>query len=275
MISVLILTKDEEINLPRCLDSVSWCDDIVVLDSGSTDRTVEIATRSGARVFFRDFDNENAQRTHSLGLPFRHSWVYNPDADEIATEELVSEMFRCVENAPKDAAVFRMRRKDMLLGRWIKRSSLYPTWLVRLYRPDRIRFDRQINLTISASGSQHMLSGHLIHYSFSKGISAWIDKHNRYSGFEALESLKSASNVPPGVLQAISLNPVVRRSALKEFSSRMPGRPLLRFVYMYCFRLGVLDGMPGLYYCTLVAFYELMIVIKMIENKRRSAGESL
>src|SRR4051794_7339801 len=95
-ISVLILTKNEERNLPRCLEAARWSDDVVVLDSGSTDRTAAVAEEFGARVFRRAWDTEPAQRGYSLGLPFRHPWVYNPDADEVATPELIEEMRKVV-----------------------------------------------------------------------------------------------------------------------------------------------------------------------------------
>jgi glycosyltransferase involved in cell wall biosynthesis len=273
MISVLILTFNEEINLPRCLDALAWCDDIVVLDSGSTDQTVSIAKARGARVYTRIFDNENAQRTYSLELPYRYEWVFNPDADEVATEELTREMLHAVREAPPEISVFRIRRKDIFLGRWIKHSSLYPTWLVRLFRPDKITFERLINLTITTTGRQAMLREHLIHYSFNKGISPWIEKHNRYSTSEAAESVKTVQSLRPFMSSLLSADAVVRRKSLKELSTRVPCRPLLRFVYMYVFRLGILDGRPGLIYCGLVAFYELMIVVKVLELHRRLNGD--
>src|SRR5438128_3009701 len=137
--SVLILTLNEEQNLPRCLESVGWSDDIVVFDSFSSDRTVEIAREFGARVFQRGFDNELNHRTASLQLPFKYPWVFNPDADEITPPELRDEMLACVRN-PGDKVAFRMRRRDTFMGRWIRHSSLYPTWIMRLFRPEAVSF---------------------------------------------------------------------------------------------------------------------------------------
>src|SRR5512142_2624263 len=99
MTSVLILTLNEEENLPRCLESVKWSDDIVVLDSLSSDRTVAIAQAAGARVLQRQFDNELAQRAYSLTIPFHHPWVYNPDADEITPKALRDEMLAVVADS--------------------------------------------------------------------------------------------------------------------------------------------------------------------------------
>ncbi|RIK78046.1 MAG: glycosyltransferase family 2 protein [Planctomycetota bacterium] len=269
MISVLILTKNEEANLPHCLDAVKWSDDIVVLDSFSTDRTVDIATAAGARVFQRTFDNERSQREYSLTLPFKHSWVYNPDADEIATEQLRDEMLKAVRDGRHVA--YRVRFKTMFMDRWIKHSSLYPTWVMRVFRPECIQFAREVNLTYIANGSVGRLNEHFLHMTFRKGIAAWLDKHNLYSTGEAAESVQSLRNkrIPWGDLFQTS-DPVRRRAGLKELSTRVPCRPLLRFLYMYFAKLGILDGVAGYHYCRLLSIYEYMIVLKMRELQRQS-----
>jgi len=126
-VSVLILTLNEEVNLPSCLESVSWCDDIVVFDSYSTDRTVEIAKAYGARVVRRHFDNERGHRAASLRVGFKHPWVYNPDADEVTPEDLRDEILRTVADPTLTPMAYRMRFKNMFMGKWICHSSLYPT----------------------------------------------------------------------------------------------------------------------------------------------------
>jgi glycosyltransferase involved in cell wall biosynthesis len=256
MISVLILTLNEEENLPRCLESVRWCDDVVVFDSLSTDRTVEIARAAGARVIQREFDNERNHRTASLKMAFKYPWVYNPDADEITPSDLRDEMLRTVADASRTEVAYRVRFKTMFMGRWIRRSSLYPTWVMRLFRPEAVHFERDINLQYLVHGSAGQLQSHFEHYTFNKGITAWFEKHNRYSTKEAVESLKSLAQggLPFGDL--LRREPATRRRALKELSFRLPGRPLLRFLYMYFLRLGVLDGIPGYHYCRLLAIYE-------------------
>ncbi|MGE5645992.1 MAG: glycosyltransferase family 2 protein [Acidobacteriota bacterium] len=266
---MLILTRNEELNLPRCLDAVSWSDDIVVLDSLSTDRTVEIARTYGARVYHRAFDNERDHRAASLRLPFKHPWVFNPDADEIATPALCDEMRAAVEGPPRHAA-YRLSRRDMFMGRWLRHASLYPTWLVRLFRPEAVRFERSINLRCHIDGTEGRLRNGLLHYSFNNGFESWIAKHNRYSTAEAEETLNSLAAGRLDLRGLLAADPLRRRAALKELSFRLPCRPALRFLYMYFLRGGFLDGLPGYHYCRLLSIYEYMIEMKITEARRRS-----
>jgi glycosyltransferase involved in cell wall biosynthesis len=273
-ISVLILTLNEEVNLPACLASVAWSDDIVVLDSYSTDSTVELAQSLGARVYQRRFDSERNQRTFGLQeIPFKHPWVYIPDADEITPPALRDEMLSTVATPERPQVAFRIRRKDFFMGRWLRHSSLYPTWFVRLVRPKTVCFEREINLRVVVNGQVGFLENHLVHYSFNKGLGAWYDKHNRYSFLEAQEALRSLNNGTVDWSGLFSRNDAVRRrAALKDLSFRLPLRPTCRFLYMYLIRRGCLDGWAGYMYCRLLAAYEYMIVVKMAELRRRNQG---
>ncbi|SRR5579885_653675 len=273
-ISVLVLTLNEDVNLGACLASVAWSDDIVVLDSFSTDRTLEIARAAGARIYQRHFDNERNQRTFGLReIPFKHPWVYMPDADEITPPELRDEMLSVVANPGRPEVAFRVRFKTVFMGRWIRHSSLYPTWVVRLIRPERICFERDVNLRCAAQGREGFLENHFLHYSFNKGLDAWYEKHNKYSSFEARESVRSLRNEAFEWRDLFAWRDQVRRRrALKEMSFRLPFRPTLRFLYMYLIRRGFLDGWPGYVYCRLLSAYEYMIVLKMAEIRRREQG---
>jgi glycosyltransferase involved in cell wall biosynthesis len=275
MISTLILTLNEETNLPACLDAVRWSDDIVVLDSLSTDRTADIARSAGARVVTRPFDNELNQRTFSIReIPFKYPWVYNPDADEIATPELRDEMLRAVADSHRPEVAFRCRFRVMFKGRWIRRSSLYPTWVVRLFRPERLRFERTTNLRYIADGPEGLLKEHFVHNTFARGIQAWTEKHRRYAAAEAVESLSVIRRGKPDLAGLLAPgDPVRRRRALKELSFILPFRPQLRFVYMYLFRLGCLDGTPGFEYCRLLARYEAMIVSEIKKQRRMAVAQ--
>lgn len=268
-VSVLILTLNEERNLQRCLASVCWSDDIVVFDSFSSDRTVEIARAAGARVFQRQFDNERDHRTASLRLPFKYPWVFNPDADEVTTPELRREIVATVQVNNRPEVAFRVRFKNMFMGRWIKHSSLYPTWVMRLFRPEAISLERLTNLRYVVHGPEARLQNHLLHYSFEKGLDAWFAKHNRYSSLEAVEAIQSLNQSSVAIGNLLTRDPVRRRRALKELSFRLPCRPTLRFLYGYILRRGFLDGRPGLEYCKLLATYEYMIVSKMQELGQR------
>jgi len=279
VISVLILTLNEEANLLSCLEAVSWSDDIVVFDSYSTDRTVEIARARGARVIQRKFDNERDHRAASLQIGFKYPWLYNPDADELTPPALRDEMLQAVRDAAAQGAdspsAFRCRFKTMFLGRWIRFSSLYPTWVVRLFRPDKVRFERTINLRYVIDGPEGTLRQHFEHYTFNNGIHAWFEKHNRYALHEARESLQSltAGGIP--WRSFFSRHAADRRRALKELSFRLPCRPLARFFYMYVVKLGFLDGFAGFHYCVLLAVYEYMIVLNVLELRRRQQGLKL
>jgi glycosyltransferase involved in cell wall biosynthesis len=272
-ISVLILTLNEEANLPRCLEAVRWSDDIVIFDSYSSDRTLEIAERAGARIFQRRFDNERDHRAASLRLPFKHPWVFNPDADEVATPALSREMLARVRGSEPYSA-YRVRFRAVFMGRWLKHSSLYPTWIVRLFRPEAILFERSVNLRVVTSGSEGRLENHLLHYSFEKGLDAWFEKHNKYSSAEAIEMCQALRQRGFLMRDLFTANPLRRRRALKELSFRMPFRGECRFLYTYILRGGFLEGYRGLEYCRLMAIYDSMISMKaralLVENSEKA-----
>jgi len=274
-VSVLILTLNEEINIGACLDSLAWCDDIVVLDSLSKDRTREIAEQRGARVVTRAFDNWSAHQNWAVSnIPFRHPWVLYLDADERCEEELHREALQVAQPGAPEAA-FRIRRKDFFMGRWLKHAQLYPTWLVRLFRPDRIRYERLVNPVAVVDGPIGELTAHIIHYPFSHGVSHWIERHNRYSDMEAIEAAKVRRGGDDAAAPAGSVwsrDPNERRRALKDIFFRMPARPLVKFAYYYAWRRGFLDGKAGLTYATLQAMYEYMIACKGAEIERRRRG---
>ena len=272
-VSVLVLTLDEEINIGACLDSLAWCDDIVVLDSLSSDRTQAIATGRGARVVTRRFDNWSAHQNWAVSnIEFRHPWVLYLDADERCTDELRDEVSRlALAEAPE--AAFRIRRKDFYMGRWLRHAQLYPTWLVRLFRPQRIRYERLVNPVAVVDGPIGELQSHILHYPFSHGVSHWIARHNRYSDMEAIEAEKARNGAATRAPHSLwTSDPNERRRALKDLFFRFPARPFVKFAYYYGWRRGFLDGRAGLTYATLQAIYEYMIDCKSAELRRRSAG---
>ena len=270
-VSVLILTLNEEINLVDCLKSLSWSDDIVVYDSLSTDRTQEIAREHGARVIARPFDNWSTHQNWAMqNIEFKYPWVLYFDADERCDDNLRDEVLqRASPDAPESA--FRIRRKDYFMGRWLKHAQLYPTWLVRLFRPKKIRYERLVNPVAMIDGPTSELQGNIIHYPFSHGIAHWVARHNRYSDMEAIEAIKVQDNRrSEGSL--FSRDPNVRRRALKDVFFRLPARPLIRFLYSYVWRRGFLDGNAGFTYAVLLMFYEYMITCKTLELRRKEKG---
>jgi hypothetical protein len=192
------------------------------------------------------------------------------DADERCSPELRAEVLERAQAAAPESA-FRVRRKDYFMGRWLKHAQLYPTWLVRLFRPTRIRYERLVNPVAVVDGPIGKLLGHIIHYPFSHGISHWIARHNRYSDMEALEAAKLRDGTGSGARLWTS-DPNERRRALKDVFFRLPARPILKFLYYYGWRRGFLDGRAGLSYASLQAIYEYMIECKARELERRRRG---
>ena len=271
-VSILILTLNEETNLRQCLASLAWSDDVVVFDSFSTDQTCEIATVSGARVIQRKFDNWSAHQNWAVNnIPFKHPWVLYMDADERCTPALRDEVLAAATPASTHAA-FRIRRKDHFMGRWLKHAQLYPTWLVRLFRPEKIRYERLVNPVASVDGSIGELQAHIDHYPFSHGVAHWIARHNQYSDMEAIEAVKAREQIAFRMSDLTSSDPNLRRRALKEIFFRLPARPAVKFIYYYFWRRGFLDGRPGFTYATLQAFYEYLIECKRRELLRRARG---
>ena len=271
-VSVLILTLNEEINLGACLDSLAWCDDVVVFDSLSTDQTTAIAATRGARVVQRPFDNWSAHQNWAVSnIDFRHPWVLYLDADERCPESLRDEVLRVARPDAPEAA-YRIRRKDYFMGRWLRHAQLYPTWLVRLFRPQRIRYERLVNPVAIVDGAIGEMQEHIDHYPFSHGIAHWVARHNRYSDMEAIEAARLDSVPRQSLRGVVSRDPNERRRALKDLFFRMPARPVVKFCYYYLVRRGFLDGKAGLTYSTLQAIYEYLISCKLTELRRRRRG---
>lgn len=266
MISVLILTKNEEANLPGCLESVAWCDDVHVLDSYSTDRTVAIAENTGARVTRRAFDNWAAHQNWALSnLAFKYPWVFYLDADERMTQELVRAT-HAAATAPADRVAFRVQRRDYFLGRWLKHVQTSPFYL-RLFRPEKMRYERLVNPVSLPDGPVGQISGYLDHFPFSKGVGHWIARHNSYSSFEARQIIDNRSrNRSFSIVRAFTARDFhERRFQQKELFYRLPARPLIKFVILYLGKRGFLDGRAGLTYAVLQSIYEYMIVLKTRE----------
>jgi len=274
-VSVLILTLNEEQDLPGCLDSVAWSDDIHVFDSNSADRTAEIARSRGATVTTRSFDTYARQRNAAIQLPFRHPWVLVLDADERATPELSVEVQRTAAKAPANVSAFRIRRRDFLWGTWLKHAQLTP-YYVRLLRVGRVHYTRDINEFVEVDGETGQLSAPLDHMAFSKGIAHWVAKHNHYSTSEA-ELLASGDAVRDASLKdaLFASDFHDRRAAQKALFYHMPARPLLKWIYMMFVRGAVLDGAAGVMYATLQSFYEYLIEVKRREILRRRKGLSI
>jgi glycosyltransferase involved in cell wall biosynthesis len=272
-VSIFIQTLDEEDNLPGLLESVAWSDDIVVLDSLSTDRTEQIARDHGCRWYARKFDGRGPHQNWAMeNIDFKYKWVFYLDADERMTPELKEEILKIAELESDGGPVaYYCGRKNFFMGRWLK-HAMPPGYIMRFFQPPKIRFERLANPVPEVDGDIGYLDEHFLHYNFSKGLREWFERHNRYSTYEAKETLRALRERPIRLRHLLSRDAMTRRLELKNLSFRMPGRPFLKFLYMYFFRLGILDGRPGLTYCTLQAIYEYQISIKVREMKRAERG---
>jgi len=277
--SVVILTRDEEDNIADCLRALAFSDDIVILDSFSTDRTLKIAAAfPNVRIFQRPFDTEWKQRNYALHeIAYKHPWLYICDADERVPEDLAAEILRVINDPGRRQAAYRVRFKNMYMGQWIKRSSSYPVWIMRLVRPSRVSYEvRETNVHPIVDGAIGSLQSHFIHYSFNSGMERWFLKHNFYSSREALEGVKQRSRGWPSLMSLWSRDRMVRRRSLKNMSYFLGGRPIWRFLAGYILGGGFLDGHAGLSYALLMAMYEYWIELKIKEREshwRRSGDK--
>jgi glycosyltransferase involved in cell wall biosynthesis len=266
MISILILTKNEQQDLPGCLKSVSWSDDIHVYDSMSTDGTLAIAQQFGATVTQRPFDNWAAHQNWGLkNVHFKYPWVFYIDADERMTPELVQAVQAAVASA-KDQVAFRVQRRDFFMGTWLKHVQTSPFYM-RLFRPEKMHYERLVNPISVADGPVGQVGSYLDHFPFSKGIGQWIDRHNGYSRFEAQQIIdnRQAGEGFSWIKAFTAKDFHQRRYHQKELFYRLPFRPFVKFLLLYVVKRGFLDGRAGLTYAALQAIYEYFIVLKVRE----------
>ncbi|MCC6321884.1 MAG: glycosyltransferase family 2 protein [Phycisphaerales bacterium] len=272
-VSVVILTFNEQVNIKDCLRSCAWCDDVHVLDSGSTDRTIELAQSLGAKVHTNPFKSFGDQRNWAIdNIPCRHPWHFHLDADERFTPELVEEMFDLLgaDGNSSDKAAYLCPSKMMLLGRWLKHSGGYPSYQVRLFRFGKCRYkDFGHGQREDPIGAVGTLVQPYTHYNFSKGVLEWFYKHNDYSGREADEAvavIKTGGR--PRLRQLFKGDATARRRAWKNMSYFLRGRAIIRFFYNFILRGGIFDGMAGLHYCAMISTYEYWTELKIVEKAK-------
>ena len=268
-VSVMIFTLNEELHLPSCLAALRWCDDVIVVDSFSTDRTEAVARELGARFFQHRFEGFGSQRNWALDHTApTHPWVLVLDADERVTPELADEM-RSVLGVPLDGVgAFRLRRRFYMWGRWLRHSSLYPNWVVRLIHRERVRYvNRGHAETQEVRGDLRELQHDLIDENL-KGIDEWFERQGRYARKEAEHELAEERRSRFRWRDLVGADPLRRRAALKRLAWRMPARPLVYFLYSYVVRRGFLDGRDGLVFSMMKATYQATIVAKKYDMER-------
>jgi glycosyltransferase involved in cell wall biosynthesis len=282
-VSVLIPAKNEEANLPACLASVERADEVFIVDSDSSDRSVEIAESHGAKVVQFQFNGRWPKKKNwSLeNLPFRNEWVLIVDCDERIPSELWDEIAIAIQNP--DYNGYYLNRRVYFLGKWIRFGGKYPDWNLRLFKHKQGRYenlsteeirntgDNEVHEHVILNGRVAYLKNDMEHMDF-KDIYHWLERHNRYSNWEARVYL----NMLTGKDEAgtIGANPfgdaVQRKRFLRKVWVWLPFKPTLRFIIFYFLRLGFLDGKAGYTYGRLLSQYEYQIGVKLYELQQFS-----
>ncbi len=275
-VSVVVLTRDEEVNIARCLASVAWADQVVVVDSGSTDNTVPIARSLGADVVQQPWLGFSGQREFTLRLPeLRHDWVYFVDADEWVSPHLAAEVAIKLD-APAGAA-FAQRFRLVFQGTWIRHCGWYGgSWIVRLVDRRYAKFDGSlIGERVSVDGPVGRLANDIVDED-RKGLAAWLHKHVRYAQFQAqhrvaplpvrdrLRLVRCRGHTDTRPLMRVMLKDVIFPST--------PAKPVALFIYMYLIRLGMLDGRTGLRFCFFHAWQEASVLALQAETAQPNGG---
>jgi len=279
-VSVIVPVKNEAENLRRCLPALAWADEVFVVDSQSADETIRVAEDHGATVVqFRFNGSYPKKKNWALEhLPLRNEWVLIVDADEVVPTELAEEIAR--RTSGNEADGFYLNMKYFFLGRRIKHCGYSEAWNLRLFKHHLGRYERipaapgstagdnEAHEHVELAGRVARLAHELDHYAYPT-LSAWVEKHDRYSTWEA-ENYERFLREP--VPRSIGAGKRLKRG-MKKVYLRLPFRPLVRFVYAYFARLGFLDGRPGLIFCLLLAYYDFLCNAKRYE--RRLAAHSL
>jgi glycosyltransferase involved in cell wall biosynthesis len=273
--SIYILTYNEELDIAACIESALLADEVIVVDSFSTDHTVEIALSYPIQVVQHEFESHGKQRNWMLEeIATKYDWVYILEADERMTPKLFEECLRAIQS--NQAIGYYVAEKVIFMEKWIRFSTQYPRYQMRLFQKGKVWFtdyghtEREV-----CHGVTRFLKQAYPHYTSGKGLSRWLDKHNRYSTDEAKETLYQleTGKIHWGDL-FLGRSEIARRRALKDLSLRLPFRPLLRWFYMYFMLGGILDGKAGFAWCTLQAFYEYLILLKVKELKQIKSDKS-
>jgi hypothetical protein len=273
-IAAVVISLNEAQNLPRCLNSVQWCNELLLVDSGSTDGSQSIASGLGARVLEHRQQGRcsfTAQRNWSLdhgGLC--SDWVLFLDADEEISPACRSAIETSIHSAQHQEGApvgFELTPRYWFLGRWLRFTQGYPNWHPRLVRRGHLVLEGSMWESFPTGSRVGRIHEPYEHYAFSKGIDDWLERHRRYAAWEAERTVAFLDGEGPGALGSS------RRLPLRRLAARLwPLRPALRFSQKYLLQGGFLEGWQGLLFSLLMAVYELVTVIKVIERRRTARG---
>lgn len=281
-VSILIPIKNEAANLRRSLASVSWADEIFVVDSQSADESVSIAQAHGTRVAQFHFSGTWPKKKNWAleNLPFKHEWVFILDADEVMPPEAEVEFQRITTDPNHTIEGYWINRRFMFMGKWLK-HAYYPNWNLRLFKHRLGRYekltdvdtasgDNEVHEHVVVKGKTGRLKCEMDHHAFPS-VDVFVEKHNRYSNWEARVALDRFLKGSSRPLQSKEVGKLRR---LKQFSQNLPFRPLQRFLYVYLWQQGFLDGKEGYHFARLHALYEYLCVVKTVELKKMKTSRS-
>ena len=279
-ISVIVPVKNEAANLRRCLPALAWADEVIVVDSQSTDETAKVAAEHGASVVqFRFNGTYPKKKNWALDhVPFRNEWVLIVDADEVVVPELAAEIAR--RTASDEADGFYLNMKYFFLGRRINHCGYAEAWNLRLFKHRLGRYekmpvtpgvptgDNEAHEHVELQGGRVARLVHMLDHHAYPSIAVWVEKHNRYAVWEAamFERIRDEP-VPAGIGTGKRF-----KRYLKKVYLHLPMRPAIRFLYAYVVRLGFLDGRPGLVFCALLAIYDFLAWANVYEMKVKAAA---
>ncbi len=282
-VSILIPAKNEIKNIRECIESVGFSNDIVVIDSHSSDGTIEEAESLGARVVQFDWDGKFPKKKNWAleNVEWKNEWVLILDADERITKPQAREIRRAIRNDQFDG--YYINRKFMFMGGWLRFCGYYPSWNLRLFKHELGRYERldvsgdtgsgdnevheHVIIESEADGRVGYLKHDMLHYAYPS-IDVWVEKHNRYSNWEARVLQELHAHGDGDKLKASPFgNPLERKRWIKKLARRAPFRPTLRFLYHYIYKQGFRDGYKGLVFCRLLAWYEFVSIAKAHELK--------
>lgn len=273
-IAAVIIARNEAANIERCVRSVLWCDEVVVVDDHSADGTPALAAACGARVVTHPFESFARQRNWAMAeAGLQSEWVLMLDADEVSTDRFRDAVRAEVQRASDEVAGFQLCRKTMFFEHWLRYADGFPVWIMRLVRRGRARFVDAGHGEVPvppADGVLPCLREPFLHYPFSKGLHDWWQRHNNYSTREAEREWRETSVWTWSEL--FGTDAAQRRRAARELARRMPCRPWLRFLYHYAWCRGFLDGRAGWQFSQMMATYEGLIVLKKWELAMRDRG---
>ena len=279
-VSVLVPVKNEAANLRRCLPALAWADEVIVVDSQSSDETARVALEHGASVVQFHFNGTYPKKKNWAleNLSFRNEWVLIVDADEVVVPELAEEIARRTSRDEADG--FYLNMKYFFLGRRIRYCGYAEAWNLRLFKHRLGRYekmpvapgartgDNEAHEHVELKGRALRLTHELDHHAYPS-IAVWVEKHNRYAVWEAAMYERFLREpIPSNIGRGKRF-----KRLLKKVYLRLPMRPLVRFFYAYVFRLGFLDGRPGLVFCSLLAFYDFLAWANVYEARINASDQ--